>query len=128
MSDSITSVDVCASASAHTPQMQLLHRALLDDSHFKRLSPTALVGHIFGETNVISDAESRGYDDVVQSICVALRVKYADIEPSPEVAQLLSELRALGPPPYTHDGFDPFGDGAARGRRPPCGASLAACR
>ena len=44
--------------------MQLLHRALLDDPHFKRLSPTALIGHIFGETNVIADAKSRGYDDV----------------------------------------------------------------
>ena len=83
MSDSITSVDVCAAASARTPQMQLLHRALLDDPHFKRLSPNALIGHIFGETNVLADAKSRGYDDVVQSICVALQVKYIDIEPSP---------------------------------------------
>ena len=59
-SDSITSVDVCAAASAHTPQMQHLHRALLDDLHFQRLSPNALIAHIFGETNVISDAKSSG--------------------------------------------------------------------
>ena len=115
MSDSITSVDVCASASAHTPQMQLLHRALLDDPHFQRLAASSLVGHLYGETNVISDAKSRGYEDVVQSLCVALRTKYADIDPSPEVAVLLSQLRDLGPPPYAHDGFDPFGNGVRIG-------------
>ena len=55
-SDSITSVDVCAAASAHTPQMQHLHRALLDDLHFQRLSPNALIAHIFG-------------DDAVSGVC-----------------------------------------------------------
>ena len=110
-SDSITSVDVCAAASAHTPQMQHLHRALLDDLHFQRLSPNALIAHIFGETNVISDAKSRGYEDVVTALCVALRTTYTDIDPSPEVARLLEELRDLGSIPYDHDGPDPSGNG-----------------
>ena len=95
--------------------MQLLHQALLDDPHFQRLSSRALVGHMFGETNVISDAKSRGYDDVVQSICVALKVRYADIEPSPDVARLLAQLRDLGPPPYDHDGVGPVGNGVRIG-------------
>ena len=94
MSDSLTSVDVLADGTAHAPLMQWLHTRLLADDHFRRLAPLALIGHGYGETNVMSDARSRGYDDLVARLCAALRVRHVALDTPSSALELLDALRA----------------------------------
>ena len=94
MSDSLTSVDVLADGTARAPLMQWLHTRLLADEHFQRLMPLALIGHGYGETNVMGDARSRGYDDLVTRLCAALHVKHVALDAPPAAHALLGALRA----------------------------------
>ena len=94
MSDSLTSVDVLADGTAHAPLMQWLHTRLLADDHFRRLAPLALIGHGFGESNVMGDARSRGYDDLVARLCAALRVRHVPLDAPSSALELLDALRA----------------------------------
>ena len=93
MTDSLTSADALADESARVPLMQFLHATLLALPEFARIAPHALVGHCYGETNVVSDAESRGYDDVTESVCLSLRVKHVRVEPPSAAHELIAELR-----------------------------------
>ena len=94
MSDSLTSVDVLADGTAHAPLMQWLHTRLLADAHFRRLAPLALIGHGYGETNVMGDARSRGYDDLVARLCAALRVRHVALDAPSSALELLDALRS----------------------------------
>ena len=62
--------------------------------HFRRLAPLALIGHGFGETNVMGDARSRGYDDLVARLCAALRVRHVALDAPSSALELLGALRA----------------------------------
>ena len=66
--DSATSADALADHTAHAPLMQFLLLQLVQNVHFRRVVGRAFVQHGYGETNVIADGKSRGYDDVVESI------------------------------------------------------------
>ena len=92
MTDSLTSVDVLADGTAHAPLMQRLRTRLLGDEHFKRLAPLALIGHAYGETNVLSDARSHGYDDLVAWLCAALRVRHVALDTHSATLELLGAL------------------------------------
>ena len=95
MSDSLTSVDVLADGTAHAPLIQWLHTRLLADDHFRRLAPLAVIGHGFGETNVMGDARFRGYGDLVARLCAALRVRHVALDTPSAALELLDALRAV---------------------------------
>ena len=94
MTDSLTSVDALASGTARAPLMQWLHTRLLADDDFVRLAPLALIGHGYSDTNVMSDARSRGYDDLVARLCAALRVRHVVVDAPDAALELLDALRA----------------------------------
>ena len=94
MTDSLTSVGVLADGTAHAPLIQWLHTRLLADKHFVRLAPLALIRHGYGETNVMSDARSRGYDDLVVRLCAALRIRNVVVDAPDAALEVLDALRA----------------------------------
>ena len=95
LSDSLTSVDALANESARAPLMQFLHLALTRHPQYTRLAPRTFVEHGYGETNVISDALSRGYADTLKAVCRQLNMSIEALEVPRSFGNLLDELRAL---------------------------------
>ena len=115
MADSLKSADVLADGTAHAPLMHWLHTRLLGDEQFKRLAALALIGHGFGEANVMGDARSRGYDDLVARLCSAPRCAFGTLRSTrptrrrtscwtrcaPSIARASASLTAGGRPTTT---------------------------
>ena len=94
LSDSITSVDALVNESARAPLMQFLHLALTRHPQFARIGPRTFAEHGFGETNVFSDALTRGYIDTLKACCRQLSVTLETVSVPREFLDLLDELRA----------------------------------
>ena len=135
-SDSATSCDALADHTARAPLMQFLLLQLIQNVHFRRVVGRAFIQHGYGETNVVGDGKSRGYDDVVESIFRQLHVKHVILDVPGEALSLLRELRArnralkllaaagvpgpaTAPEPSNHDSarpvVDPHGNGVRIG-------------
>ena len=82
MTDSLTSADVLASGRAGAPLMRHVHARLAALPDFDRLRGHSLVEHCYGETNILADADSRGYDDVLRQLCVNLNMHYVLVDAS----------------------------------------------
>ena len=68
--------------------MQLVHLALRELPAFVALRERSFIEHCYGESNIISDADSRGYEDVLQTVCakvLALQVMYYTTSSKPSV-------------------------------------------
>ena len=94
MSDSLTLVDGVADGTAHAPLMQFLHKQLLALPDFGRLVALLLIGHLFGEGNVMSDARSRGYTDTITQLCANLHIKHVPLDVPQAAHDLMTALRA----------------------------------
>ena len=94
-SDSITSVDAVLNMSAHAALMQVVHDGLLRTSEYASVRHKLRLGHIFGEGNVWADAESRGYDDVLEALSAQLGVTPSDAPVPPHAVALLNRVRSV---------------------------------
>ena len=94
LSDSITSVDALVNESARAPLMQFLHLALTRHPQYARLGPRTFAEHGFGESNVFSDALTRGYIDTLKACCRQLSVTLQTLPVPRAFLDLLDELRA----------------------------------
>ena len=100
LSDSITSVDALVNESARAPLMQFLHLALTRHPQYARIGPRTFAEHGFGETNVFSDALTRGYIDTLKACCRQLERHAADAPgaarvPRPSRRTARAQRRAL---------------------------------
>ena len=94
MSDSLTLADGIADGTAHAPLMQFLHTRLLALPDFSRLVALLLIGNLFGEGNVMSDARSRGYTGTITQLCANLHIKHAPLDVPQAAYDLIAALRA----------------------------------
>ena len=79
---------------AKSPMMRWVHRKALAEPQYCTMIHSATAHHIFGRSNIASDAASRGLHDVLAALCRHLKVKSRQT-PAPALAsQLLDEAVA----------------------------------
>ena len=113
--------------------MQFCYEELSSYPPLEALKGRLYVQHGWGDGNTVSDASSRGYDDVLAALCRNMRVRHEHVDVPPEAIDFLRRLRErnraivlaraaevsernsemdISPDP---DVDDPFGDGVRIG-------------
>ncbi|KAJ1641134.1 hypothetical protein T492DRAFT_853864 [Pavlovales sp. CCMP2436] len=94
--DSLTTADVIAAASAYSLLMQIVHLHLLALPEWRALAPNGNphVGFIYSETNVMADAASRGRFELLERLCAQLGLRAHRLEAPHALRALLDELVA----------------------------------
>ena len=59
---------------ARSPTLQAILDALMLNKVYQDIAPRLGVVHLFGASNILSDAASRGYDDTLRSVADALGI------------------------------------------------------
>ena len=137
LTDSSTTADALVGARARAELMQLCYAELERNSTLQPLRDRLFVQHGYGDGNVISDASSRGYDDVAAAVCTNLRVRHEIVDVPPEAVDFVQRLRehhrgivleraaqavieqasADTPVVIDHEVDDPFGNGKRIGEQ-----------
>ena len=76
-------------SAAKSPLMQHIHQQMVKHPLFQRLEKCALVGHEWGEGNLLSDAGSRGREDKLITLCELLDIKAEKIGVPDEVNRMM---------------------------------------
>ena len=76
-------------SAAKSPLMQHIHQQMIKHPLFQRLETCVLVGHEWGEGNLLSDAGSRGREDKLITLCELLNIKAEKIEVTNEVHRVM---------------------------------------
>ena len=76
-------------SAAKSPLMQHIHQQMVKHPLFQRLEKCVLVGHEWGEGNLLSDAGSRGREDKLITLCEMLDIKAEKIEVPDEVNRMM---------------------------------------
>jgi hypothetical protein len=92
--DSLTTADVIAAASADSLLMQIVHLRLLARPEWRALAPNGNphVGFIYSETNVMADAASRGRLDLLERLCAQIGLRGHRLDAPHALRALLDEL------------------------------------
>jgi hypothetical protein len=93
--DALSTADSLTADAASSLLMQHVHTWLRARVEFQSLEHRLLVAHVFGDANVMADAISRGYYDVISSLAVQFGLVVSYREPPPCVEVLLNELVTL---------------------------------
>ena len=133
VTDSSTTADALVDARARADLMQFCYEELNNYPPLEVLKGRLYVQHGWGDGNTVSDASSRGYDDVLAALCRNMRVRHEHVDVPPEAIDFLRRLRErnraivlaraaevsernsemdISPDP---DVDDPFGDGVRIG-------------
>ena len=73
--------------------MQFIYQCMVDCPSLKPLQGRLHVQHGYGDGNVVSDASSRGYYDVLDTLCRNMRVRHEWVEVPPEALAFVKALR-----------------------------------
>jgi site-specific DNA-cytosine methylase len=76
-------------SNAKSSIMRHIHEVMLRDDLVQWLSPAVVVGHIWGEGNVMSDAGSRGKIDLLKHLCTLCGLKHKRVTIPPKFTHIV---------------------------------------
>ena len=80
VTDSSTTADALVDARARADLMQFCYEELNNYPPLAMLKGRLYVQHGWGDGNTVSDASSRGYDDVLAALCRNMRVRHEHVD------------------------------------------------
>jgi site-specific DNA-cytosine methylase len=82
-------VGLAPNGAAKSPLMQHIHQVFQESPDFLRLHDCVVVGHEWGEGNILSDAGSRGREDKLLAMCQSMGIKAKRLTIPTELTHLL---------------------------------------
>lgn len=98
---------------ARSPVLKHIHEAMLENEEVKRLQQSVVVGHIYGEGNVMADAGSRGNIDLLHQLCGLCGLRPKRVPIPAEITHAAERAARINEQNHTpHNGHTAMGPGA----------------